>query len=134
MADLTVRDVTLAAPCRAKADTCRIIVPVTALLPQPEHGQVTALYETADGSSLGITLADLTREEAQAYQGQLEQAGFTLQFSEKEEASAGVILQREDVTVSLAYGDGTMGIWITLRSPDSPLDTESYWMYYNTVT
>lgn len=93
----------------------------TALLPQPEHGQVTALYETADGSSLGITLADLTREEAQAYQGQLEQAGFTLQFSEKEEASAGVILQREDVTVSLAYGDGTMGIWITLRSPDSLL-------------
>ena len=45
-----------------------------------------------------------------------------------------LILQREDVTVSLAYGDGTMGIWITLRSPDSPLDTESYWMYYNTVT
>lgn len=43
MADLTVRDVTLAAPCRAKADTCRIIVPVTALLPQP----AAALARTA---------------------------------------------------------------------------------------
>ena len=35
MPDVTLRGVTLAAPCRAGAGRCRVIVPVTALLPQP---------------------------------------------------------------------------------------------------
>lgn len=43
MPDLTVREITLAAPCRARAANCRVIVPVSALLPQP----AAALAKTA---------------------------------------------------------------------------------------
>ena len=42
MPDVTLRGVTLAAPCRAGAGRCRVIVPVTALLPQPAALQAQA--------------------------------------------------------------------------------------------
>lgn len=68
MPDVTLRGVTLAAPCRAGAGRCRVIVPVTALLPQPAalQAQVAAaagdivelrLDALADQSHLGLVWA-----------------------------------------------------------------------------
>ena len=59
MPDVTLRGVTLAAPCRAGAGRCRVIVPVTALLPQPAALQAQAAAAAGDIVELRLdALAD----------------------------------------------------------------------------
>ena len=53
MPDVTLRGVTLAAPCRAGAGRCRVIVPVTALLPQPAALQAQAAAAAGDIVEIG---------------------------------------------------------------------------------
>lgn len=91
----------------------------TEAIPQPPDGTPSAAVTPADGSYYAIFLRDITREQSRDYLDLLEQVGFERVFSAEEKSSESAILQKDGVSLHLAYSEETLGIYITMEQPAS---------------
>lgn len=86
----------------------------TAALPAPQYGTPDyALIGPAD-TQYAVFLTDVTREQGDAYVDALVASGFALTEQTANDASAGVLLEKDGVLVTVAAGDGVLGIRIVL--------------------
>ena len=87
----------------------------TAAILQPEAGtpfQATVYDETAGYFS--VFLNNATREQGEEYTELLKKNGFETVSSKSEDVSVGVLLQKENVGVSIAASENEFGIYIRL--------------------
>ena len=87
----------------------------TAAIVQPEVGtpyMATVYDETAGYFS--VSLNNATRAQSEEYIELLKENGFETVFSKSEDVSIGVLLQKENVGVSIATSENEFGIYIRL--------------------
>lgn len=86
----------------------------TAAVPEPEYGvPFSAVSDQKGGYTVSLTGA--TREQGERYVQQLKQDGFTVIEQNSENAATGVLLEKEDVSVSVAVSDTGFSIYIALE-------------------
>ena len=85
---------------------------MTEHVPRPRSGEVHYIYGDADSGSYGIVLKDISRNESNAYIDEIIEQGYTEILSESEEASAGIMLEKEDIILSISYGETELNILI----------------------
>ncbi len=91
----------------------------TEAIPQPPDGTPSAAVTPADGSYYAIFLRDITHRQSRDYLDLLEQDGFERVFSAEEKSSESAILQKDGISLHLAYSEETLGIYITMEQPAS---------------
>lgn len=93
----------------------------TAVIPQPEAGtpfQATVYDETAGYFS--VSLNNATRQQGEEYIELLKENGFETVSNKSEDVSIGVLLQKENVGVSIAASENVFGIYIRLYEDINP--------------
>ena len=93
----------------------------TAVIPQPEAGtpfQATVYDETAGYFS--VSLNNATRQQGEEYIELLKENGFETVSNKSEDVSIGVLLQKENVGVSIAASENGFGIYIRLYEDTNP--------------
>ena len=93
----------------------------TAAILQPEAGtpfQATVYDETAGYFS--VFLNNATREQGEEYIELLKDNGFETVSSKSEDVSIGVLLQKENVGVSIAASENVFSIYIRLYEDENP--------------
>lgn len=86
----------------------------TAQIPQPDKGTVDYVLDCSDSGHYGIFLKDISLAETSAYLNTLTSQGYVQAISDGNSVSIGTMLQKENVTLSIAQGEGTLGILITV--------------------
>lgn len=93
----------------------------TAVIPQPEAGtpfQATVYDETA--GYFFVSLNNATRQQGEEYIELLKENGFETVSNKSEDVSIGVLLQKENVGVSIAASENGFGIYIRLYEDINP--------------
>ncbi len=90
----------------------------TACVPQPECGRTDSVLDGTDSGRYAIMVQDITQDESAAYVASLLAQGYVEMASDGNAASTGILLQKAQVTLQVAYTDGALCILITLeRAP-----------------
>ena len=88
----------------------------TKQIPQPEYGEVEYINDWSDEGRFGLWLDNIEREEADQEVDELKQYGDGEISQEGNFVSVGVMLQKEDIYLSIAYSGSGLGIIITMES------------------
>ena len=88
----------------------------TACIPEPAAGEVDYVRDGTDTGRYEIVMKEISREESAAYVEELLAQGYEELAADSNEVSAGVLLEKEDVMLSIACSDGVLNILITLDS------------------
>ncbi len=67
------------------------------------------------GCQAGLCIP-MAGEESEKYVEALKASGYTESFSEEEAVSSGIILEKNEVILSIAYSDGVLSVLITDQS------------------
>ena len=86
---------------------------LTALIPQPLEGTVDYVRDYLDYGRFEIVWKDISRQGAKDYLADLEAAGYQEAAAAEEDASLGVLLEKDGVTLSLSASGTSMGLLIT---------------------
>lgn len=88
----------------------------TACIPEPENGSVGYVCDYSDSGRYEVVLKNISQSESETYVSQLLDLEYVEVLSESNDISAGIMLQDEEVVLSIAYSDGSMNILITMGS------------------
>ena len=91
----------------------------TAQIPKPVNGTINYVIDDSALGRYALFFKDITREQSEAYIEELKSAGFTNIAGTKEDVAIGVMLQKDDVTLSVACSDEGLAIQIILANPES---------------
>ncbi len=91
----------------------------TSWIPKPSTGSIDYVCDYTDSGRYQVVMKDLSQEESQDYVHQLLEQGYEQIASESNEASAGTILQKDEVTLSIAYSENVLNILIIVNDADS---------------
>ncbi|MGL5253409.1 MAG: M56 family metallopeptidase [Brevinema sp.] len=83
-------------------------------IPMPEYGVVNYVIDDSTNGHFSVFIKDVTMEQSQAYLKDLKAQGYTELEATVESVSVGTLLTMGDVTLSIAYSDGVMGVTITM--------------------
>lgn len=86
----------------------------TSQIPQPQAGQVAFIIDDSANGRFSVSLDNITRDEVDAYLSTLQEQGFQTVAQGENDVSGGVLLQKEETSLSIAYADGICGILIIL--------------------
>lgn len=86
---------------------------LTALIPQPREGTVDYVRDYLDYGRFEIVWKDISREGASDYLADLEAAGYREAAAAEEDASLGILLEKDGVTLSLSASGTIMALLIT---------------------
>lgn len=81
---------------------------------QPEGATVVSVRDFSSSGRYEINLTDIAREAADAYVQKLTDSGFVSVADSKNDVSAGVLLQKGNTTLSIAYSGDNLTVLITL--------------------
>lgn len=96
-----------------EADTWpKTILP--ARFPSRRPGQVAFIIDDSANGRFSVSLDNITRDEVDAYLSTLQEQGFQTVAQGENDVSGGVLLQKEETSLSIAYADGICGILIIL--------------------
>ncbi len=84
----------------------------TAQIPRPETGQVEYINDWSSEGKFGVWLTDLSKEDSDQYVEQLKEAGYQEISQAENSVSVGTMLWKDDIYLSIAYSDGSLGILI----------------------
>ncbi len=84
----------------------------TARIPRPESGQVEYINDWSLEGKFGVWLTDLSKEDSDQYVEQLKEAGYQEISQAENSVSVGTMLWKDDIYLSIAYSDGSLGILI----------------------
>ena len=88
----------------------------TSHIPQPQSGTMDYVCDYSDSERYQIVMKDISQEESDAYMEMLKEEGYTEIASDSNESSTGTLLQKDTVTLSIAYSDDVLNILITEES------------------
>lgn len=87
---------------------------MTAHIPEPQSGTVHYVRDYSENGRYEIVLKDISRDESAAYVGELKAQGYTELAAEGNAASAGTMLKKDNVFLSVAYSETGLSLLITL--------------------
>lgn len=87
----------------------------TAQILKPESGQVEYINDWSSEGKFGVWLKDISREESNQYVEQLKEAGYQEISQAENSASGGTMLWKNDIYLSIAYSEGSLGILIMIE-------------------
>lgn len=108
----------------------------TSKIVKPSNGTIDYAIDESASGRYTVFFKDITMEQSEAYIEELKNAGYTSVAGTKEDVAIGVMLQKDDVMLSVACSDGGLGIRIIITKPESvAVDVNSSPManrdYYN---
>ena len=80
----------------------------------PENATVVSVRDFSSSGRYEIHLTDIARDAADTYVQQLIDSGFASVANSKNDVSAGVLLQKGNTTLSIAYSGDNLTLLITL--------------------
>lgn len=80
----------------------------------PEGATVVSVRDFSSSGRYEIHLTDIARDAADAYVQKLTDSGFASVADSKNDVSAGVLLQKDNTTLSIAYSGDNLTLLITL--------------------
>lgn len=87
----------------------------TSQIIKPEYGEMDYVYDNSDFGRYALFLKNISEEESADYIETLKEHGFAELISEGNDVSSGTILQKDKVTLSIAYSNGSLGMEITME-------------------
>lgn len=84
----------------------------TAQIPRPESGTMEYINDWSSEGRFGVWLKDISRDESNQYVEQLKEAGYQEISQAENSVSVGTMLWKDDIYLSIAYSDGSLGILI----------------------
>lgn len=87
----------------------------TSQIIKPEYGEMDYVYDNSDSGRYALFLKNISEEESADYIETLKEHGFSELISEGNDASVGTILEKDKVTLSIAYSNGSLGMEITME-------------------
>ena len=91
----------------------------TAQIPKPANGTIDYVIDDSSLGRYALFFKDITMEQSEAYIEELKSAGYKNVAGTKEDVAIGVMLQKDDVTLSVACSDEGLGIQIIFANPES---------------
>lgn len=91
----------------------------TAQIPKPANGTIDYVIDDSASARYALFFKDITMEQSEAYIEELKNAGYKNVAGTKEDVAIGVMLQKDDVTLSVACSDEGLGIQIIFANPES---------------
>ena len=88
----------------------------TARIPKPANGTIDYVIDDSANGRYAVFFKDITMEQSEAYIKDLKAAGYTNVAGKKEDIAIGEMLQKDDVTLSVACSDGGLGIQIIIAN------------------
>lgn len=86
----------------------------TETIPEPQKGSPDYVISDEEKGYYAIFMKDITAEEGKDYLRTLEADGYQQIEAAENEASAGVLLKREQTHLSVSIAEGILGLYITL--------------------
>lgn len=86
----------------------------TAVITEPEKGTMQYIIDDSANGKFTVAVKDITEAESADYVELLQKDGYSLVQSVEENGMVGVLLQKDDVSLSIAYSKGILCISITL--------------------
>lgn len=87
----------------------------TAQIFPPQNGEIDFVYDYSAANRYALSFRNLSMEDAAEYVNALKAAGFAEITSEANDASAGVMLQKGNTTLSITYSQDAMIVLIALN-------------------
>ncbi|MFR8088811.1 MAG: hypothetical protein ACLU6B_09965 [Lachnospirales bacterium] len=84
----------------------------TAQILKPESGQVEYINDWSSEGKFGVWLKDISREESNRYVEQLKDKGYQEISQAENSVSVGTMLWKNEIYLSIAYSDDSLGILI----------------------
>lgn len=87
----------------------------TAQIFPPQNGEIDYVYDYSAANRYALSFRNLSMEDAAEYVNALKAAGFAEITSEANDASAGAMLQKGNVSLNIAYSQDAMIVLIALN-------------------
>ncbi len=87
----------------------------TAQIFPPQSGEIDYVYDYSAANRYALSFRNLSMEDAAEYVNALKAAGFAEITSEANDASAGAMLQKGNVSLNIAYSQDAMIVLIALN-------------------
>ena len=86
----------------------------TECIPKPEHGELDYICDYSEHGRYQVVIKEIEMSESEEYVDTLLSMGYAELVSDGNNVSVGRMLQRDNVTLSVSYSDGVLGILITI--------------------
>ena len=86
----------------------------TECIPKPEHGELDYICDYSEHGRYQVVIKEIEMCESEEYVDTLLSMGYAELVSDGNNVSVGRMLQRDNVTLSVSYSDGVLGILITI--------------------
>lgn len=80
----------------------------TDLVPEPSKGTIDYIIDCSDEGRFAFALKDIKESESEEYVSALKDAGYTEIAEKGSSVSIGTLMEKEDVTVSVAYSEANL--------------------------
>lgn len=80
---------------------------------KPSVGKIDYIIDESENGSYFLCFSDTSKEDSDTYINELRQLGYTDIVNRQEIAANGIILQNDNIVLSIAYADDTMCIRIS---------------------
>jgi hypothetical protein len=87
---------------------------IVAYIHQPANGTIDYVYDMSDDNRYGISLRGITRAESEDYVEELKQRGYREVIFDENEASAGLLMKKENILLNISYAEDGLAILINL--------------------
>ena len=91
----------------------------TRSIPEPATGTPDYVIHDKTRGSYSIFFKDISRQQSLQYIETLKESGFNGRFSDANEFSAGYLLQKDDISLGISFGENVLGIYITQTSSNA---------------
>lgn len=88
----------------------------TELIPRPEYGTMDYVFDDSENGRYILVLTDIRKEESCNYLNELKEHGYSEIKSGSNLVSAGAMLQKDSVILSVAYSENLLNILIILEN------------------
>lgn len=87
----------------------------TDVIVEPVSGTADYVIDDSDNGKYAIFYSEISMEEAEEYIEGLKDLGYHSVNDKKEDVAIGVVLEKDDVILSISATDGILGIYISLE-------------------
>jgi len=81
---------------------------ITELVPEPNKGTIDYIIDCSDEGRFAFALKDISESESEEYVAELKDTGYTEIAEKGSSVSTRTLLQKDDVTVSVAYSEADL--------------------------
>lgn len=87
----------------------------TDVVVKPPHGTADYVIDDSDNGRYAIFYSDISTEESEEYIEELKSIGYHSVNDKKEDVAIGVVLEKDNVILSISASEGILGIYISIE-------------------